>query len=78
MILDFPVKYALFDMDGTLTDTMHFWSNIPARLLAAEGLTLAPKEEKKLSENENDFNYILQKKREQMQKKKLSDTSDKK
>ena len=49
MILDLPVKYALFDMDGTLTDTMHFWSNIPARLLAAEGLTLAPKEEKKLS-----------------------------
>ena len=49
MILDLPVKYALFDMDGTLTDTMHFWSNIPARLLAEEGLTLAPEEEKTLS-----------------------------
>lgn len=49
MILDLPIKYALFDMDGTLTDTMHFWSNIPARLLAEEGLTLAPEEEKTLS-----------------------------
>ena len=49
MILDLPVKYALFDMDGTLTDTMHFWSNIPARLLAAESLTLKPEEEAKLS-----------------------------
>ena len=45
MILDFPVKYALFDMDGTLTDTMHFWKGIPARLLAAEGLSLTKEQE---------------------------------
>ena len=45
MILDLPVKYALFDMDGTLTDTMHFWKGIPKRLLAAEGLSISKEQE---------------------------------
>lgn len=45
MILDLPVKYALFDMDGTLTDTMHFWKGIPQRLLAAEGLSISKEQE---------------------------------
>lgn len=45
MILDFPVKYALFDMDGTLTDTMPFWKGIPQRLLAAEGLSISKEQE---------------------------------
>ncbi len=46
MILsDLPIKYALFDMDGTLTDTMPFWIGLPKRLFEGEGLTLSPKEE---------------------------------
>lgn len=45
MILDFPVRYALFDMDGTLTDTMHFWQDIPKRLLADEGLSITAEQE---------------------------------
>lgn len=49
MILDLPVKYALFDMDGTLTDTMHFWNNIPERLLAEEGLRLTEEQSARLA-----------------------------
>ena len=45
MILDFPVRYALFDMDGTLTDTMPFWHGIPQKLLAAEGLSITAEQE---------------------------------
>ena len=41
MILDFPVKYALFDMDGTLTDTMRFWRNATNEFLEEEGLALS-------------------------------------
>lgn len=41
MILDFPVKYALFDMDGTLTDTMRFWRGcLNEFLLEQEGIAL--------------------------------------
>ena len=37
-------KLFLFDMDGTLTDTMLFWKGIPARLLAEDGIVLAPEQ----------------------------------
>ena len=45
ILADLPIKYALFDMDGTLTDTMPFWIGLPKRLFEGEGLTLSPKEE---------------------------------
>ena len=40
MLDDLPIKYALFDMDGTLTDTMPFWHAIPKRLVESRGVTL--------------------------------------
>ena len=45
ILADLPIKYALFDMDGTLTDTMPFWIGLPRRLFEKEGLTLSPEEE---------------------------------
>ena len=45
ILADLPIKYALFDMDGTLTDTMPFWIGLPKRLFEGEGLTLSPEEE---------------------------------
>lgn len=39
-MLDLPVKYALFDMDGTLTDTMCFWRNCINEFLKDEGVSL--------------------------------------
>ena len=45
ILADIPIKYALFDMDGTLTDTMPFWIGLPRRLFEGEGLTLSPAEE---------------------------------
>lgn len=45
ILADLPIKYALFDMDGTLTDTMPFWIGLPKRLFEGEGLTLSLKEE---------------------------------
>lgn len=45
MLADLPIKYALFDMDGTLTDTMPFWIGLPRRIFEGEGLTLSPEEE---------------------------------
>ena len=45
ILADLPIQYALFDMDGTLTDTMPFWIGLPKRLFEGEGLTLSPKEE---------------------------------
>ena len=45
ILADLPIKYALFDMDGTLTDTMPFWIGLPKRLFEGEGLTLSPAEE---------------------------------
>ena len=45
MILDLPVKYALFDMDGTLTDTMRFWRGCLSEFLAqTEGIVLGETE----------------------------------
>lgn len=45
MILDLPVKYALFDMDGTLTDTMYYWrSCLNELLIEAESVTLDEKQ----------------------------------
>ena len=38
---ELSVKYALFDMDGTLADTMGYWRNLAADALAARGVTLA-------------------------------------
>ena len=49
MILDLPIRYALFDMDGTLTDTMPFWHGIPQKLLAAEGLSITAEQEATLA-----------------------------
>ena len=40
ILADLPIKYALFDMDGTLTDTMPFWHAIPKRLVESRGVTL--------------------------------------
>lgn len=37
---DLPIRYALFDMDGTLTDTMDFWRYCVDEFLAEEGLSL--------------------------------------
>ncbi len=39
-MLDLPVKYALFDMDGTLTDTMWFWRYCINEFLKDEGVAL--------------------------------------
>ncbi|MBE6656559.1 MAG: HAD family phosphatase [Ruminococcaceae bacterium] len=41
MLSDLPIRYALFDMDGTLTDTMCFWRNATNEFLAEEGLSLS-------------------------------------
>lgn len=40
-MLDIPVKYALFDMDGTLTDTMSYWRYATDEFLQEEGLSLS-------------------------------------
>ena len=37
---ELPIRYALFDMDGTLTDTMDFWRYCVDEFLAEEGLSL--------------------------------------
>lgn len=41
MLSDLPIKYALFDMDGTLTDTMRFWRNATNEFLREEGISLS-------------------------------------
>lgn len=49
MILDLPIKYALFDMDGTLTDTMRFWRGcLNEFLFDAEGILLGEREIERL------------------------------
>lgn len=40
-MLDLPIKYALFDMDGTLTETMGFWRNCINEFLKEEGVSLS-------------------------------------
>ena len=35
-------KYAIFDMDGTLTDSMGFWKNLATEYLTARGVTDIP------------------------------------
>ena len=39
-MLDLPIRYALFDMDGTLTDTMRFWRYCLNEVLEDEGIAL--------------------------------------
>ena len=38
---ELSVKYALFDMDGTLADTMGYWRTLTPRALARRGVTLS-------------------------------------
>ena len=35
-------KYAIFDMDGTLTDSMGFWKNLATEYLTSRGVTEIP------------------------------------
>ncbi len=35
-------KYAIFDMDGTLIDSMGFWKNLASEFLTSKGLTEIP------------------------------------
>ena len=44
MLEDLPIRYALFDMDGTLTDTMRFWLGAADEFLKDEGVTLTPEQ----------------------------------
>lgn len=36
------LQSAIFDMDGTLLDSMHIWRDIGPRMLRARGITPAP------------------------------------
>lgn len=42
------IKGAIFDMDGTLLDSMHVWIDIGARYLASKGFTASDKDRKAL------------------------------
>ena len=48
MLEDISVKYALFDMDGTLTDTMHFWMGAANEFLKDEGVALSEEQNARL------------------------------
>ena len=40
------IKGAIFDMDGTLTDSMHLWIEIGRRYLGGLGYTVTPEQNK--------------------------------
>ena len=42
------ISAAIFDMDGTLLDSMHVWINIASRYLKTKNITITPKIEKEL------------------------------
>lgn len=44
-----PVKpYALFDMDGTLVDSMYYWKQMPAAFLAERGMSIPPADQARI------------------------------
>ncbi len=49
MLFDLPIRYALFDMDGTLTDTMAFWMEAADAFLRDEGVSLTEKQSSELN-----------------------------
>lgn len=44
-----PIKGAIFDMDGTLTDSMHLWIEIGRRYLESLGFEVSPEQTRAMS-----------------------------
>lgn len=42
------LPYALFDMDGTLVDSMYYWKQMPAAFLAERGQTISPADQARI------------------------------
>lgn len=40
--MDFPFKHAIFDLDGTLLDSMNMWNDVDRKFLAQRGLPCSP------------------------------------
>lgn len=45
----FPARpYALFDMDGTLVDSMYYWKQMPVAFLAERGMSIPPADQARI------------------------------